>query len=127
MKYEFKNQTNLWDLTAPNYVAPFLSERLCMPDADVDFYPHFFDEQESDDLFQQLSHEIKWQQDRIIHYGKEIKLPRLTAWYGDIGKSYTYSHIAMKTVPWTPLLLHIKNRTEEVTDVRFNSVLLNLY
>src|SRR5205085_1550841 len=54
-------------------------------------------------------------------------LPRLTAWYGDAGKSYTYSHIAMKSEPWTPILLYIKNRIEEVVEVSFNSVLLNLY
>ncbi|MET0625773.1 MAG: alpha-ketoglutarate-dependent dioxygenase AlkB [Pyrinomonadaceae bacterium] len=98
-----------------------------MPDAEVDFYPNFFEEQESDELFRQLSQEVKWQQDKIKHYGKEIDLPRLTAWYGDAGKSYTYSHIAMKSEPWTPVLLYIKSRIEEVVEVSFNSVLLNLY
>src|SRR5262245_41498203 len=32
---------------------------------------------------------IKWQQDNIKLYGKKIPLPRLTAWYGDRGASYT--------------------------------------
>lgn len=127
MKYEIKNQINLWDTTVPKFVSPFLSERLPMSDAEVIFYPNFFDEQESDDFFRQLFKEIKWQQDRIKHYGKEINLPRLTAWYGDAGKSYTYSHIAMKSEPWMPLLLHIKNRVENVVEANFNSVLLNLY
>ncbi|RYF39692.1 MAG: hypothetical protein EOO38_22925 [Cytophagaceae bacterium] len=34
---------------------------------------------------------IKWRQDYIKLYGKSIPLPRLTAWYGDPGKSYRYS------------------------------------
>lgn len=127
MKYEIKNQINLWDLTVPNYISPFLSEKLYMPDAEVIFYPNLFEEQESKKIFRQLSQEIKWQQDKITHYGKEIDLPRLTAWYGDAGKSYTYSHIAMKSEPWTPLLLDIKKRIEKVMEVTFNSVLLNLY
>jgi alkylated DNA repair dioxygenase AlkB len=127
MKYNIKNQMNLWDLTVPKRIIPFLSERLSMPDAEVVFYPSFFEEQESDKIFRQLIQEIKWQQDKIKQYGKEINLPRLTAWYGDAGKSYTYSHIAMKSEPWTPILLYIKNRIEEVADVSFNSVLLNLY
>lgn len=129
MKYEIKNQINLWEeqLTVPICASPFLSERLSMPDAEVVFYSNFFNEQESNEIFQQLMQETKWQQDKIKHYGKEIDLPRLTAWYGDAGKSYTYSHIAMKTEPWMPLLLHIKNRVEGVAEVSFNSVLLNLY
>jgi alkylated DNA repair dioxygenase AlkB len=127
MKYDIKNQMNLLDLTVPLHTSPFFSERFSMPDAEVVFYPSFFDEQESDKFFQQLSQEIKWQQDKIKHYGKEIKLPRLTAWHGDAGKLYTYSHISMRSEPWTPLLLHIKTRIEEVAKVTFNSVLLNLY
>lgn len=60
-------------------------------------------------------------------FGKEIDLPRLTAWYGDDGKSYTFSGIPMSPNAWTPVLLFIKERIEKVAEVEFNSVLLNLY
>ena len=54
-------------------------------------------------------------------------IPRLSAWYGDPGASYTYSGIAMSPIPWTPLLLQIRNRLIEATQSNFNSLLANLY
>ena len=60
-------------------------------------------------------------------YGKEINLPRKTAWYGDMDKSYTFSGIHLNPEPWTPTLLQVKERIEDVAKVQFNSVLLNLY
>ena len=60
-------------------------------------------------------------------YGKEIDLPRLTAWYGDEGKNYSYSGIKVVPMKWTPTLLEIKSKIELVSGVIFNSVLLNYY
>ncbi len=56
-----------------------------------------------------------------------MPLPRLTAWYGDEGKSYTYSGIEQHPDPWTPTLKLIKSKVEEILEVTFNTVLLNLY
>lgn len=108
-------------LTAPQ------SEFLDMPDADVTFFRNYFDEEESDRILQELLSGIEWKQDRIKYYGKEIDLPRLTAWYGDAGTSYTYSNISMSSFAWTPTLLYIKGKVEKVAEVEFNSVLLNYY
>lgn len=108
-------------------IARLQSELLPMPDGEVIIYRHFFDKAESDHFFRALSEEIKWRQDKIKFYGKEIDLPRLTAWYGDSDRSYTYSNIPMNPEPWTPMLLSIKKSIEEVAEVSFNSVLLNLY
>ncbi|MGK7898566.1 MAG: alpha-ketoglutarate-dependent dioxygenase AlkB, partial [Xenococcus sp. (in: cyanobacteria)] len=71
--------------------------------------------------------ETFWQQDHIKMYGKEIALPRLTAWYGDSGRNYTYSGITMNPQPWNSTLWEIKQRVEDLAQVSFNSVLLNLY
>ncbi|WP_231510385.1 alpha-ketoglutarate-dependent dioxygenase AlkB family protein [Fischerella sp. PCC 9605] len=102
-------------------------EVLSMSDADVIFYRNFFNQQESDELFQTLFNEIKWRQDKMKIYGKEVNLPRKTAWYGDRDKSYTFSGIHLDPEPWTPTLLQVKEKVEEIAKVRFNSVLLNLY
>ena len=111
-----------------NSIANDLVERvLPMPDAKVSFFNNFFDLQKSDEIFQILLNEVNWRQDRIKLYGKEIDLPRKTAWYGDRDKSYTFSGIRLNPEPWTPVLLYVKQRIEEVAAVRFNSVLLNLY
>lgn len=100
---------------------------LSMPDAKVHFYENLFNESESDELFKTLLDEINWRQDKMNIYGKEINLPRKTAWYGDKDKSYTFSGIHLDPEPWTPILLQIKQRIEDIADVQFNSVLLNLY
>jgi alkylated DNA repair dioxygenase AlkB len=102
-------------------------EVLSMPDADVIFYHNFFSHQESDELFQTLFNEIKWRQDKMKIYGKEVKLPRKTAWYGDRDKPYTFSGIHLEPEPWTSTLLQIKEKVEDIAEVKFNSVLLNLY
>ena len=70
---------------------------------------------------------INWQQDRIQMYGKNIPLPRLTAWYGDAGKTYTYSGITMTPNPWNEGLLYLKKAVERVCQASFNTVLLNWY
>lgn len=104
-----------------------VGEVLPMPDAKVTFYRNLFDVQESNEIFHILLNEINWRQDKMKLYGKEINLPRKTAWYGDRGKSYTFSGIHLNPEPWTSTLLQVKQRIEEVAEVEFNSVLLNLY
>jgi alkylated DNA repair dioxygenase AlkB len=102
-------------------------EVLSMPNAEVTFYRNFFDLRESDKIFQTLRDEISWRQDKMKIYGKDIDLPRKTAWYGDQNKSYTFSGIHLNPESWTPMLLQVKERIERTSGVRFNSVLLNLY
>jgi len=98
-----------------------------LPNAELLYYPTFFDKPEADQLLQSLLANIEWQQDRIKMYGKEIPLPRLSAWYGDDNKPYTYSGIKLTPKPWTVELLRIKERIEAVAGVQFSSVLLNRY
>lgn len=96
-------------------------------DGVVEVYRDFFNAAESVQLFSTLINNISWQQSTIKIYGKEIMLPRLTAWYGDAGKHYSYSGIQMNVEPWTPELLLIKERIEKKSNVQFSSVLLNRY
>jgi len=101
--------------------------KLDMPDAEVYYYPHFFTEKQSNFYLQELQSTIAWQQKQIKLFGKQVWLPRLTAWYGDPGKTYQYSGIQNKPLPWTPALLEIKQAVETLAGVSFNSVLLNYY
>lgn len=93
----------------------------------VFLYENLFDLEESQNLFLELLNQITWQQENIKRFGQSIPLPRLTAWYGDSGKSYTYSGISMNPLIWTRPLLTIKNKIEKITKHHFNSVLLNQY
>jgi alkylated DNA repair dioxygenase AlkB len=98
-----------------------------LPDAEVTLHPAFFPLAESDDFFARLRQETVWGQGRITLWGKTYDEPRLTAWYGDEGKSYSYSGLTLHPQPWTPLLLEIKARVDTAAQTVFNSVLLNLY
>jgi alkylated DNA repair dioxygenase AlkB len=102
-------------------------EVLPMPDAKVTLYRGFFTAAESDRLLQELSDKIDWKRESAVFAGGKVPLPRLTAWYGDAGKSYSYSGITVHPNPWTPTLLRIKERVEAIAGVKFNSVLLNFY
>lgn len=104
-----------------------LIEFLDMPDGEVTLYRDFFSADESQNLFQDLMDNTTWKQEQIQVPGKKVPLPRLTAWYGDAGKSYRYSGITVHPLPWTETLLKIKNRIQGVAGADFNSVLLNLY
>ena len=105
----------------------FMSMSLNMLDADVTLFCHLFTPEESDRLFEVLLKEIKWRQNKMKIYGKEVNLPRKTAWYGDQNKSYTFSGIHLRPESWTNTLHEIKQRIESISSVTFNSVLLNLY
>lgn len=80
-----------------------------------------------DDLEKIAFKNINWKQDWINFFGKRNPLPRLTSWYGDSGKTYTYSGIKSKPNEWNKGLLYIKEAIEECIGERFNSVLLNWY
>jgi alkylated DNA repair dioxygenase AlkB len=70
---------------------------------------------------------IEWQHDKLHMYGKEVYLPRYSAWYGDDDKSYTYSGLTLQPKGWNTGLRYLRDRLNEVANVRFNSVLMNWY
>ncbi|MBD2520621.1 alpha-ketoglutarate-dependent dioxygenase AlkB [Nostoc sp. FACHB-973] len=125
------NQISIWDyLPDTNSLAledQLHKKSIINTDGEVIFYPNFFTIQESNHFFSDLYSSVNWKQDTIKLFGKKMPLPRLTAWYGDEGKSYTYSGIVQYPEPWNPVLKSIKSKIEKIAEVSFNSVLLNLY
>ncbi|MFY8182506.1 MAG: alpha-ketoglutarate-dependent dioxygenase AlkB family protein [Flavobacterium sp.] len=107
----------------------FPSEKITfdLPNAEIEYYPNFFDADKSKILFEKLLNEIPWQQDDITVFGKTHPQPRLTSLFGNEGKPYSYSNIVMQPHHWNPLLMFIKNEIEEVCLENFTTVLLNLY
>ena len=102
-------------------------EKIDLPDAEVLLFRNLFSKNEADALFEELRQAVSWQREKINLYGKEYALPRLTAWYGEPNKTYIYSGITVEASPWIPVILKIKERIERVSNVPFNSVLLNRY
>jgi len=91
------------------------------------FIPNFFSIEEGNYLFSRLDSTVSWKQEKMNMYGKEVLFPRLTAWYGDSDRPYSFSGITLTPLPWTEELLQIKRKIETKTSAIFNSVLLNKY
>ncbi len=98
-----------------------------LPDAEIEYFPSFFDSEKSKELFTKLLDEVPWQQDDIIVFGKIHLQPRLTALYGNEGKPYGYSNIIMQPHSWSALIMFIKNEIETICQENFTTVLLNYY
>jgi len=91
------------------------------------YIPSFFAPEEANGYLNTLLNDIKWKQESMTMYGRDIKFPRLTAWYGENDKPYTFSGITLNPHQWTQSLLSIKSKIEPLAQTNFNSVLLNLY
>lgn len=100
---------------------------LGLPNSSIRYIPDFFTPEEASQLYTQLKEECAWRSDRIQVFGKWYDQPRLTALYGEEGRSYTYSGIAMHPLPFTPLLQSIKAKAEACSEANFSSCLLNYY
>jgi alkylated DNA repair dioxygenase AlkB len=96
-------------------------------DGAVFFFPEFLLKEESNALLNDLLNNIPWKQEPINIFGKQVMQPRLTAWFGDAGKVYSYSGITLQPLPWTAALQKIKDKAEKISNHSFNSALLNLY
>jgi len=97
---------------------------LNIPSADISLQ-RLYNEEDGYKIFDFLKSNLNWQQEHINIYGKDISLPRLTAWHGE--KNYTYSGITSLLQEWTPELLKIKERVEQSANEKFNGVFLNWY
>jgi alkylated DNA repair dioxygenase AlkB len=94
----------------------------------LQYHENIFDDQSLIALFDSLKHDVAWKQDHIKLFGKVHPTPRLVAWYGDPHCTYTYSGVVNTPLAWTPTLLTIKDRIEQLLyPAKFNCVLLNFY
>ena len=94
---------------------------------EITYVHHFLDGVLARQVESELRSDIEWEQHRIRLFGKMVDCPRLSAWYGDPGKTYGYSGVSHEPKPWVPILRDLKGRIEEAARTAFNSVLLNRY
>jgi len=100
---------------------------LNLKDADVHYYPDFFNPIQAASYYKKLLKQINWKQDNITVFGKTYLQPRLTAFYADNKISYKYSNITMQPNPFENDLLKIKYAIETELNINFTSCLANLY
>ena len=96
-------------------------------DGELVFIESFIADDEALRIHRSLLGELAWQEESIRIYGRPVKVPRLTCWYGDPGAVYTYSGVVHEPLPWTPMLSRLRLQVEAFTRGEFCSVLGNLY
>jgi len=96
-------------------------------DLEIDLYQDKRLEEKKDLWFESCLHDLDWETGFITIFGKTHQIPRLQAWYADNEVEYTYSGKKLQRHNWNNLLLEIKEKIENITSFKFNSVLANLY
>ncbi len=96
-------------------------------DLEIDLYQDKRLEERKDLWFESCLHDLNWETGFIKIFGKTHQIPRLQAWYADNEIEYTYSGKKLQRYNWNNLLLEIKEKIENITSFKFNSVLANLY
>lgn len=74
-----------------------------------------------------LLSEVPWERREISVLGRLVEQPRLTAWYGDPGRTYRYSGLELTPLAWSQTMLELKAASEREAGFKFNSALANLY
>jgi alkylated DNA repair dioxygenase AlkB len=88
------------------------------------YYPKLI---ENSNYFQSLYDSIYWEEHSITIYGQVKKIPRLSAWFCEGDKSYSYSGLTMKANKWPKILQELLTLTIEKTGHKFNACLVNYY
>lgn len=96
-------------------------------DGTVNYYGKVFPEEKSEIFYEYLLNQIPWENDEAVIFGKLILTKRKVAWFGEKAFEYTYSKRTKYAKFWTPELLELKKKCEEVSGEAYNSCLLNLY
>lgn len=93
----------------------------------LEYRPNWMSDEAAGLLMDTLWRGLPWTQRSITLFGQARPQPRLTAWVGDRGASYSYSGLDWVPTPWPEALVPVRARLEAALGVRFNSVLANAY
>lgn len=102
-------------------------QRIALADADVAYCRNWLSSVAADAALRAVLAEIAWSQHHVRLFGREVPSPRLSAWVGDPGATYTYSRVRHEPLAWTPALTDLRAKLIAETGVDFNSVLANRY
>ena len=94
---------------------------------DVAHVPGFLPGDDADALLAHCLGGLDWREERLTMFGREVTAPRLTACYGDPGRSYRYSGVTHPSAPWTPELRRAARTAGNRLGVSFNFVVANRY
>jgi alkylated DNA repair dioxygenase AlkB len=92
---------------------------------DVIYIPKFFNSDISSEYLLRILNEIEFESEIYTFKNEQIQSKRKVAYFSE--KPYTYSNQSYPGIPFTELLLEIKNKIENNTQYAFNAVLCNHY
>ncbi|XP_013786251.1 DNA oxidative demethylase ALKBH2-like isoform X2 [Limulus polyphemus] len=81
-------------------------------------------------VFNRLEDEVQYFSGDLLKvqiFGKWHTIPRKQVSYGDPGLSYKFSGNSIPALPWTPLMLELRDVVTKLTDHTYNFVLINRY
>ncbi len=107
-------------------------EFIPLQDGGLYYFPQWLSPALATLYFKRLQNEVDWQQSVIKLAGKQVKIPRLNAWYGDENATYQYSGKQFEPLPWNRSLLVLRQRLQGLelpngSRLSCNSALLNCY
>ena len=127
---QYRTITSIFCMPTKQYQSSMFTSQthvLKLFEAEVEYRPEFYQNDQAWVLYDQILEQTKWRQDRLTVYGKEHLAPRLSCWFGEPWMNYSYSNHTMAASVLTPLLLEIKADIQTRTGDSFNSVLVNYY
>jgi len=103
-----------------------LSDDSLLPN-NLKIWRRYYGLEESDNYFRYFAHLKGLRQGQVHLFGKNYPTPRLEAFYGKSGLSYSYAHQRFIALPFCKVLLDIKAAVEFTTNYNYNAVLVNYY
>ena len=94
---------------------------------EIHHVPEFLDPSRAEHLFHCALATADWQRERVVLFGRQHRVPRLTAWYGEPGAVYRYGGVTRRAAPWPAFLHELAKEVSARVDRRFNFVLVNRY
>ena len=71
-------------------------------------YEKFINTLDADRIFSSALNKIPWETSTIKMYGKEVAIPRLQCWIGDLGCEYAYSGKSLQRYDFFEPLIEIR-------------------
>jgi alkylated DNA repair dioxygenase AlkB len=107
-----------WDeATMESNILPYDGEAFLIEDHGAEFdWP---------EITRTLIDAIPWQVETARIFGREMPVPRMTAWFGD--GAYSYSGILHLPAPFPVAVERLRKRAEALSGASFNAALANLY
>jgi alkylated DNA repair dioxygenase AlkB len=110
---------DLFNLDTKQNILPF--------DGEAIYHGLVLGREQCDFYYRDLFEETPWENDQAVVFGKHYITKRKVAWFGDEEYDYKYSGVTKQAHIWTPKLLQLKRKIEELSETTYNSCLLNLY